>query len=316
MIMALLETPIAVGVLVALLVLLGFAFMQRLARRGEDLRERLGVYGGANVAAPVANQKREKWLARRLGRTRPAMRLAGLLAQADVPVKPGEFLLFICLAAGAGLALGTWRINLLAGLGFAAVAGYLPVMWVKRKRNKRCSSLVNQLPEVLTLVTGALRAGFGLAQALGVVVEEGPQPSANEFGRVLRATSLGSSLPQALDDMAKRAHSDDMDLLVTAINVQYEVGGNLTNELENISHTIRERIRILREVRVLTSQQRMTGYVLAFLPIGLAVIIMLMQPGYFSPFFEPGWPRILPGVALGMMFVAFVLIQKILDIKV
>jgi tight adherence protein B len=313
--MTILLSPIGIGLLVAAAVLLGFLGIKHLTQRNEDVRNRLGGYGVA-LEVPVSAAQQEKWLAQRLGRTRPAKRLAGLLTQADVPVTPGEFLLVICCAAATGFALGVWRLNALAGLALGAVAGYLPILWAQRARSKRCSTLVNQLPEVLTLITGALRAGFGLAQAIGVVVEEGPQPSAKEFGRVLRATALGSSLPKALDDMSKRANSDDMDLLVTAINVQYEVGGNLTSVLENISATIRERIRILREVKVLTSQQRMTGYVLACLPVGLAVIITLMQPDYFQPFLEPGWPRIMPIVAVGMMGIAFVLIQKILDIKV
>lgn len=305
-----------VAALVAAAVLLIFVAVWRLASRGDNVSARLSEYGARDSVAPAPKVQKEKWLSQRVGRTRPAARVAGLLAQADVPMTAGEFILIIAAAAALGLTLGAWRVNLLVGVGLAVVAGYMPIMWARRASAKRRTTLVNQLPEVLTLITGALRAGFGLAQAIGVVVEEGPQPSAKEFGRVMRATSLGASLPRALDDMAKRVRSDDMDLLVTAINVQYEVGGNLTNVLENIGRTIRERIRILREVRVLTSQQRMTGYILAVMPIGLAVIITLMQPGFFQPFFEPGWPRIMPVAALVMMGIAFGLIQWILDIKV
>ncbi len=169
---------------------------------------------------------------------------------------------------------------------------------------------------MLTLVLGALKAGYGLAQAIDAVAHEGPQPSATEYARIVRATELGVSLPRALDDMAKRIGSDDIDLLVTAINIQYEVGGNLSTVLANIADTIRERIRILREVRSLTAQQRLTGTILSFLPVGLAVCSLLMQPGFFAPFFEPGWARFMPMAAVVMMVVAYVIMQRILDIEV
>ncbi len=122
--------------------------------------------------------------------------MGALLIEADVPVTAGEFIMIIIMAAAVGLALGAWRVNILVGIGVALVAGYLPILWAQRKSSKRRSALVNQLPEVLTLITGALRAGFGLSQAIGVVVEEGPEPSAKEYARVMRATSLGASLAQ------------------------------------------------------------------------------------------------------------------------
>ena len=123
-------------------------------------------------------------------------------------------------------------------------------------------------------------------------------------------------MQSALDAMAERIQSDDLALVVTAINIQYEMGGNLSAVLETISDTIRERVKVLRDVRTLTAQQRMTGMILALLPVGLAASIALMQPGYFDPFFEPGWPRLMPVASLVMMGIGFFLIQKIVDIKV
>ncbi len=121
------------------------------------------------------------------------------------------------------------------------------------------------------MLVGGLKAGYGLSQAITVVADELPSPTATEFRRVLRAMHLGVPLPIALDDMASRVQSDDLDLVVTAIAVQSELGGNLAQVLDTIGETIRERIRILAEVRVLTSQQRATGYILALLPVGLAI---------------------------------------------
>ncbi|MGL4649525.1 MAG: type II secretion system F family protein [Caldilineaceae bacterium] len=311
---------IAVAALVAFAVMLIFFSVWRLAPRRNDVGERLGNFGTPQEEAQAAIQDpgadTENRLAKRLGNTKMAGRFATLLSQADLPLTAGEFLLVVFGAALIGFLLGAWRVSLLVGVAIALVVGYLPIMWAQRARTKRRRLLANQLPDVLTLVTGALRAGYGLSQALDVVAREGPQPSAREYARVLRATELGIALPRALDDMARRIGSDDVDLLVTAINVQYEVGGNLSKILDNIGETIRERIRILREIRTLTSQQRLTGYILAFLPVGLAILITFMQPDYFDPFFEPGIVRFLPFVAGGMMLMAFVLIQKILDIEV
>ena len=132
----------------------------------------------------------------------------------------------------------------------------------------------------------------------------------------MRAMSLGLPLHQALEAMAERIQSDDLDLVVTAINIQNEMGGNLSSILETITDTIRERVRILREVQVLTAQQRMTGNILAGMPIILAIGFSFISPGYFDPFFEPGWPRLMPMAAGVMIVIGFVIIRKIVDIKV
>jgi tight adherence protein B len=311
---------IVVAALASLAVMLVFFSIWRLAPKRDDIGDRLNEFASPQEVAELAvrdpGADSENRIAKRLGGTKMAGRFTTLLSQADLPLTAGEFLLVIFGAAAIGFLLGAWRVSLLVGLAIAVVAGYMPVIWAQRARAKRRRTLANQLPDVLTLVTGALRAGYGLSQALDVVSREGPQPSAREYGRVLRATELGIALPRALDDMARRIGSDDVDLLVTAINVQYEVGGNLSKILDNIGETIRERIRILREIRTLTSQQRLTGYILAFLPVGLAILVSFMQPDYFDPFFEPGIARFLPFVAGGMMLMAFFLIQRILDIEV
>lgn len=307
----------AVALLVFLAVVVVFFGIWRLAPRRDDIGERMAGYmgPGEEEKAPKVVQRESK-LTKRLGQSRMGTRFAAMLAQSDLPLTAGEFLLVMAGTGALGFLLGAWRIHVIVGVLFGAVGAYVPVMWAGRARTKRRRAIAGQLPDVLTLVVGALRAGYGLAQAIDVVATEGPQPSAKEFGRVLRATELGVALPKALDDMARRIGSDDIDLLVTAINVQYEVGGNLTAVLENISQTIRERIRILREIRTLTSQQRLTGTILAFLPVGLAVVVSLMQPGFFKPFFEPGLIRLLPIASVGMMLIAYFLIQRILDIEV
>ena len=126
---------------------------------------------------------------------------------------------------------------------------------------------------------------------------------------------LGVPLQGALDAMADRVQSDDLDLVVTAIGIQNELGGNLAQVLDTIGETIRERIRILREVRVLTAQQRLTGYLLALVPIALVIAFALLSPGYFDPLLKPGPIRLLPIFAIVMMVIGFVLIRRIVDIE-
>jgi tight adherence protein B len=310
--------------LAALAVLLLFIAVWRLAPRRNAVGERLETYTApadapATDSAPQRKGGLARWLGRLGGAKRPSrsgQRLATLLAQADVPLAPSEFVMIMLVAGSIGFLVAAWRLGLLAGLGFGIVLAAVPVFWARWKRSRRRRQVGEQLPDVLTLITGALKAGYGLAQAISVVASQGPDPSAKEYERVVRATELGSSLPRALRDMARRIGNDDVDLLVTAIDVQYEVGGSLSTVLENISVTIRERVRILREVRTLTAQQRMSGMVLAALPVAMAAFIWFAQPDFFNPFFEAGWIRFLPFLVVGMVVVAFFLIQRIVDIKV
>jgi tight adherence protein B len=243
-------------------------------------------------------------------------KLAESLMRADVPLTAAEFAVIMLALAGLGFMIGAWRFNALVGAVLGLILAVLPIVYLKFAQSRRRSAFINQLPDLLTLLVGSLRAGYGLSQAIELVAREVPAPASREFARVVRATGLGYPLQRALENMAERIKSDDLNLVVTAINVQYEMGGNLSSILETISDTIRERVRVLREVQTLTAQQRLTGMILACLPIILAVLISLLRPGYFDPFFEPGWPQMMPAIALGMIVVGFFLIQKIVDIKV
>jgi tight adherence protein B len=220
------------------------------------------------------------------------------------------------LVGAVGFAVGSLNVNAMVGVLLGLVFAVAPLVYLKVSESRRRAAFINQLPDLLTLLVGSLRAGYGLSQAIELVAREVPAPASKEFARVVRATGLGLPLQRALEVMAERIDSDDLDLMVTAINVQYEMGGNLSSVLETISDTIRERVRVLREVRVLTAQQRLTGTILALLPIVLAIVMSMIRPGYFDPFFEPGWPQIMPMIAIGQMLVGFFLIQKIVNIKV
>ena len=316
------NSALIVAVLAALSVISLFLALMRMVPQRDPLEERLAEYGltdyvrGPRREDRPAETGRFPALNRMLHGFGLGEKLAQALIRADVPLTAAEFALFMLLLGGLGFFLGAFRLNAMIGFFVGLVFATGPLLYLKISESRRRAAFINQLPDLLTLLVGSLRAGYGLSQAIELVAREVPSPANKEFARVVRATGLGLPLQRALEGMAERIDSDDLDLVVTAINVQYEMGGNLSSVLETISDTIRERVRVLREVRVLTAQQRLTGTILAMLPIALAIIMSLIRPGYFDPFFEPGWPQIMPFMAIGMMVVGFFLIQKIVNIKV
>ena len=142
-----------------------------------------------------------------------------------------------------------------------------------------------QLPDTITLIANALRAGSSFLQAIELVVRESRPPVSTEFGRVIREVNLGLPFEQALENMVRRVRSDDLELMATAISIQHQVGGNLAEILDSIAYTIRERVRIKGEIRTLTAQQRLSGYVVGFLPIALAGFLFIAAPNFMEPMF-------------------------------
>ena len=173
------------------------------------------------------------------------------------------------------------------------------------------------------LIANALRAGSSFLQAIELVVREARPPISVEFGRVIREVNLGLPFETALENMVRRVRSDDLELMATAISIQHTVGGNLAEILDSIAFTIRERIRIKGEIRTLTAQQRLSGYVVGFLPISLAGFLFVAAPGFMAPMFAN--PPAILGLPAGvvvlcfggfMMFMGFMFIRKIVDIEV
>ena len=204
-----------------------------------------------------------------------------------------------------------------------AVGFFLPRFWLGRRKSGRLNSFNKQLPDTITLIANALRAGSSFLQAIELVVRESRPPISTEFGRVIREVNLGLSFDVALENMVRRVRSDDLELMATAIAIQHTVGGNLAEILDSIAFTIRERVRIKGEIRTLTAQQRLSGYVVGFLPIGLAGFLFIAAPGFMQPMFDPrvsvgGLPLGVIILILGgfSMFMGFMFIRKIVDIEV
>ena len=251
------------------------------------------------------------------------------LARADLHLKVSEYLAIkvisvvavpvIFLLLSFVVAPLCNPIALLIGvlLGFI-----LPGKWLGRRKSSRHNAFNKQLPDTIMLIANALRAGSSFLQAIELVVREARPPISVEFGRVICEVNLGLPFETALENMVRRVRSDDLELMATAISIQHTVGGNLAEILDSIAFTIRERIRIKGEIRTLTAQQRLSGYVVGFLPISLAGFLFVAAPGFMAPMFAN--PPAILGLPAGvvvlcfggfMMFIGFMMIRKI-DIEV
>ncbi len=316
-----------VGLLVAAAVGLTLYGLSRVVRSRGDVEDRIETWINQPGERPKANGGADHALARHsnlvnkvdqlLSRRGFAASLATDLARADLSLTVTEYMV-LCL----GLALAGFLIGYVIGRNAAfsmllgLVCALAPQFYVGRRQASRLGTFNRQLPDVLERLIGSLRAGYGLSQAVEWVAKQMPNPAGGEFARVVREMQLGRSLAQALDSMVRRLDSDDLALIVTAIQIHYEVGGSLAEILETVSETIRERVRIQREIRVLTAQQRFSGYVLIALPIGLAILLYIMNPDYEGRLFEPGITLCIPIGAAIMMVFGYLIMRRIIQIEV
>ncbi len=256
--------------------------------------------------------------------------MARELARADLALKPSEFL---AIRAGALLGAPLVVITLSPIISVfsspivwvaALVLGYwLPKFWLGRRKGKRLKAFNSDLADTIMLLANSLRAGSSFLQALEMIVRETRPPISTEFARVIREVNLGLPLDEALGNLQRRVRSDDLDLMTTAIAIHHTVGGNLAEILDSIAYTIRERVRIKGEIKTLTAQQRMSGYVVGFLPVGLVIVMSIIAPTFMAPMLQK--PPELLGLPAGMfilagggfmMLIGFILIRRIVDIEV
>ncbi len=329
----------------AILVLLLIALVIVLVVRGRDVtEERLDQINDlvqsewrpgpqdAEVTRTAVRSAREQ-VAERLDSVLARRGLAGnirsQLRKADLKLTVSEYLIMhLVVAALLGLVAYILRQNFaLAGVG--VIGGFfVPRIYVSLRQRRRLKQFEGQIGDILNLWVNSLRAGYSVPQAMEAVAREAPDPAASEFKRVVAEISIGIPFETALRNMLARIESEDLDLVFTAVNIQREVGGNLAEILETISHTIRERIRIKGEIRTLTASGRATGTIISSMPILLAVFMLFFRPNYMGQlFFGPpvganvpglpipcGWPII--AVGLVMMSIAWALIRRITDIEV
>ena len=250
-----------------------------------------------------------------------AANLQADLARADLKLTAAEFLTIQLIITAIFAFVGFVIIALLFGQNvlalpiFGLIGFMLPKMWVGRRQAGRLKAFNEQLGDTITLMSHSLRSGMSLLQAMDMVAREGNPPISDEFSRVTREVGLGISPQDALLHLVRRINSEDLDLMVTAIMVQHEVGGNLSRILDGIANTIRERVKLKGEIRTLTSQMRMSGYILAGLPVAVSGVLLLASPKYMMPLFS--WPYLLLPIAGAVsVMIGFFVIKQIVNIEV
>ena len=252
-----------------------------------------------------------------LSNIRHARALDFKMQKAGIPLLGTEFLILMGLSAFlSAVIVSILTKKFFAGVLVAIVVVIAEWVYVLLKISRREASFTNQLGDCLMMVANAMRAGFSFLQAMELVSKEMEPPISDEFKHVMRDISLGASVERALDDMDKRVNSPDYSLVVTAVLIQQQVGGDLAHILDTISDTIQDRIRMRREVQTLTAQGRMSGWVLAALPFGLAALISVANPNYLEPLFKEKIGQIAICAAILMVITGFLVIRKIVDIDV
>lgn len=293
-----------------------------------DVDERLDKYLASGQV--VITSDREKtaaltdWLNRRVEKSSYGDRISKKLARADLKLKSGEYIgVIIIVAFLTGFLLYfIGGKSTIVGLIGVVVGSFLPDMYVKNLQAKRLVKFNDQLGDMLNLMVNGLRAGYSTMQAMESVSKELPSPISDEFRRVVQEMQLGVPMERALENLLNRIPSDDLDLIITAMNVQREVGGNLAEILDTISYTIRERVRIKGEIRVLTSQVMYSAKFLSLMPIILMGILYLINRPYMMEFFKAENNTPLPcgyislGVGGLLIIIGYTVMKKMGQIEV
>jgi tight adherence protein B len=318
----------------ALLLIVGGVVVSVRAGPGTKVEDRLSRYSGAQSEAVSLERRSERVsvipdsLERAVSERDFASGIKSKLRQADLKLKVSEYMLLHVVSALVFGVISWFLFN--QSVVFALIgslAGFFaPRMYVSQRARKRRRDFENQLGDTLNLWVNALRSGYSVLQSMETIASETPEPISTEFERVVQEVRLGLTMEQALTNLLDRIPSDDLDLVVTAVNIQREVGGNLAEVLAIISHTIRERIRIKGEIRVMTAQATISGYVISGLPIALTLFLRASSPDYINELFVKERPWLVPetipcgwlvmGAGLMLIFGGFMVMRKIADIEV
>lgn len=261
-------------------------------------------------------------LSRRLGRVIEGLlrggrteRLELRLRAANLNLRAGEFLLFSGILGAFGLIIGL-MINSFLSLVLLVVLGGAPSFLLATRGHERARQIGQALPDALNSAANALRSGFSLLQALEATAKQTPGALGQEFERMLSEARVGVPIDEALENMAKRARSSDLDLVVIAIQIQRQIGGNLAEVLDRIQGTIRDRVRLKGEVRALTAQGRLSSLIVGLMPVGLLGIMLTFSPNFVSPLFTTGAGHVFLGVAAVLEIVGFTVMGRIVRIEV
>jgi tight adherence protein B len=318
------QGTLVIGALVALLMLLASGFFLA-SREGMWLSRRLQPHL-AGITKETRRRRRNDQLAgfRRIlkateetfGHLKQWRATRRLLERADLPLKPAEF---IYIACGCGIVFGLVAAVTAAAplMIFVAIAlgGSCPFLFAKYRAGKRLQAFENQLPDLLVTIAASLKAGHSFRQGIQTVVEEGAQPAAKEFKRVLNETRLGRPMDDALTEMGERVGSKNLEFVINAVTIQRQVGGSLAGLFDMVAEAVRQRQQFARKIRGLTAQGRMSAYVLCGLPFFVALALTLLNHDFMAPLYTTSTGHKLIYIGLGMMAFGSVLLRKIVSFK-
>jgi tight adherence protein B len=287
------------------------------------LRQRLSglaAYGTAREESrPPAAVRTERTDA--ASQDRWSARTALQLERAGLQLRVSEYVALRVLAALLGFLLvalvsGAHPLGLVAAAGVAVLSFMLPAFIVQALKVRRVHKLNDQLEQMVSMVSNSLKAGFGLLQSLDQAAQQLSPPLSSELLRVIQETNVGATLEDALTDLSERVESYDLDMIITAILIQRTVGGNLAEILDNVGHTIRERVRIQGEINTLTAQKKLSGIIIGLLPVALILLFFAVTPGYMSVLFTHTAGRILLAIGVVLDLVGLLMIRRILTVEV
>ena len=311
------------AVLLFILIVLMLEYRKRTKRA---LSRRMHYYAGDMDALEgkkddrTLGEKFMDWLretGQQMQKVRQGKTLDLRMRKAGLSLLGTEFLIILALSAALGFVVAfILSKKLYMAILVAVFIMMMEWVYVLIRTQRRETLFRNQLGDCLTMVANAMRAGFSFLQAMDLIAKEMEPPISEEFKHVMRDISLGTSMERALEDMDKRVGSPDFSLVVTAVLIQQQVGGDLAKILDTISETIQDRIRMRREVYTLTAQGRISGWVLAALPVGMCILLNVISPGYLDPLFKEKIGQMAIGGAIVLIIIGFIIIQKIVDIEV
>jgi tight adherence protein B len=312
---------LAVGVLALLAIWFAMA-----ARHGSWLSARLAPHLGTPQRLGSRGKRRRQGQSLRkaivattenaFANVRQFRALQALLTRADLPLLASE-LLYICVGAGfvPALVAAVAGAPAVLSLLLMLVGGSLPIGWVAYRARKRAKAFDNQLPDLLITIAATLKAGHSFRQAIQAVVEDGAEPAAKEFRRVLTETRLGRPMDQALAEMGERIGSKDLTFVLNSVTIQRQIGGSLAGLFDMVAETVRQRQQFARKIRSLTAMGRMSAYVLGGLPFAVAILISVISPVYMAPLWHSSVGHDLVGLGFVMLAVGGVVLRKIVSFK-
>jgi tight adherence protein B len=319
----LLQNLVLLGIAVVLIV--GVGLFGVAASVGSGMRTRLETYGVDEVASKKTGRRRMSNVQINRLRMRINRMLSSFVTEqlnlsllsANWPITETEYILIRIWLTLAGFGLG-WLMSgsPFPGIGLGLIGYMVPGIMLQRSIHSRRNAFTKQLNDVLLLLTGAVRGGYSLPQAMDFVAKEVSAPASEEFRRVQFEVSVGLPLSQALTNLTVRMQNDDLALLVAAININVQTGGNLVTMMRSVSNTIRERIRLYGEVRILTSQQRFSSYILTLMPFGIFATIFVLNPEFARQLFQPGWSLCFPIGALINILLGNIIVSRMTKIQV